>query len=88
MRIEIKVALHDTQLDRLHIMWTLRQDDAVGTIACRSWLSQASEGEKLIIMQLTLGIDEQDIEGGLHVAVLEAIIEEDHLGALFLRECE
>ena len=69
-------------------MWALRQDDAVSTIACRSRLTQASEGEKLIIMQLTLGIDEQDTEGGLHVAVLEAIIKEDHLGALFLRECE
>ena len=56
-------------------MWALRQDDAVGTIACRSRLAQTSEGEKLIIMQLTLGIDEQDIEGGLHVAVLETIIE-------------
>ena len=39
-------------------------------------------------MQLPLSIDEQDGEGGMHVAVLEAIIEKDHLGALFLRECE
>ena len=39
-------------------------------------------------MQLSLSIDEQDGEGGMHVAVLEAIIEEDYLGALSLRECE
>ena len=39
-------------------------------------------------MQLTLGIDEQDTEGGMHIAMLEAIIEKDDIRALSLGKCE
>ena len=84
MRIEREVALHDTHLDGGHVLGALRHDDAVSAVASRGRLTQIACGEQGILVQLAASIDQKDAEGRVHVAVLEAIVQQYHLGALGL----
>ena len=82
MGIEGEVALHDPQRDGLHILRTLSQDDAVGSVACYGWFAEITHGEQSILMKFTLGIYQEDAEGRVNISVLEAIIQQDYLRAL------
>jgi len=80
--IEFHDLRQDAELHRLHILWTLGDNDDIGTILALYRLTQTTCGQQLVVDDETVIVDEQDVDARLDVTVLEGIVEEDDVDIL------
>ena len=63
-------------------MRALGDDDDVGTVLAVQRLAQASCRQQFVVDDEPVVVDEQDIDAGLDIAVLEGIVEQDDIQLL------
>ena len=81
--VEVHLLRQHTVFHRLEILRTLRDDDDVGPVLGLQRLAEPSGRQQFIEDDQTMVVDEQDVDAGLHVAVLEGIIENDDVRTVF-----
>ena len=85
VREQVQCFSEDAKLHGLQVLGTLRDDHHVGPVLATERLAQAACGEQLVVDDESVIIDQQDIDARLHVAVLESVVEKDHIHVLRLR---
>ena len=82
VRVEAHGLGDDAELHRFEVARTFGYDDNVRTVLSRERFAQASGGQQLVVDDKPVVVDEQDVDAGFYIAVLEGIVKQHHIDVL------
>jgi len=82
--VEVHGLGDDTELHGLQVAGTLGDDDDVGAVLAAEWFAQASCRQQSVVDDQPMVVDQQDVDAGLHIAVLEGVVKQDDVQLLVL----
>ena len=74
----------DTVLHGLQVFRTFGDDDDVGTVLSRQWLAQSAGRQQHVVDNQTVVVDQQDVDAGLDITVLEGVVQEYDIDILVI----
>ena len=80
--IEIHGLGDDTILHGFQVLRTLRDNDNVCTVLATQWLAQSASRQQRVVDNQSVVVDQQDVDAGFDITVLEGIVQEDDIDIL------
>ena len=75
----VEFAFQPVTFHRSYVGRTFRHDDDVGTVKTGYLFAQSAFGQQMVVGDETVVVDEQDVDVGMYIAVLESIVKQNDI---------
>ena len=83
VRPDVQILCNDSLINGLDLPGTFGNDDDIGPVPVGSRFPQATQRKQIILRNHARIINQQDVDGWSHVAVLKSIVQNDDIRSLF-----